>query len=511
MNKEEALSYLKTINDAKIQNMRNLERKYQESGLMPFGQQDVNTNSEIRFTDDFVGDEDRMYRDEARTNLLKIMGKKNEERVLAITDTNVLNDAQIKELALYWEDYEQPLRKFEGKLLEFNRFKSILQDLLNAGIRKRQPIESQQQQQQPTLGRTDQQQIPETPAISKKLDPQNTPEVQYEDIYNFTSPTQIFDNETVADFKKKNPELFQDENLDNVIDNEIGSVNVKQGLDNSKLGQVTRYKLITEIRNLFFPDGTFDNSNNKYEVFKELKVKLIQLGLEGLNKKNASTEDLKSSINNLENNNADDKTIQNIHKYVISTPFQIDTKTNKIISYSLANFNRSERIKDITSRYDPKDRTEWNKFLKENIKTDGSEIAKVNYNLTNKFNKLTNDEIVLLYNNFVADPVNGKAVVGKGMKPHMKVIGSRYYIDSRKVGRGILEVRYLKNRHLTNLKTQSISDDMKPIVSDIIDGKGINKELYKKLDAKEKNLVGHLAKMAQSDEDLDTDEFTKEF
>ena len=480
MNKSEALNYLKTINDAKINNMRNLERRYQESGLTPFSQEDVSTNNEIRFTDEALGDDDKMYRDEARTNLIKILGKKNEERVIEITDTNILNDTQIKELALYWEDYEQPLRKFEGKLVEFNRFKSILQDLLNAGIRKRQPI------QQPVVldGRTEQQQIPETP------------EVKQGDIYKKSDGDQT----VIKDFGK-NPMFVDDEEEDMP---ELEDISNAKGPE-SKGVQLKKFKMIKDIKELLFPNGNpLTKDTNTYALFGEIIAKCIEIGMEGLNKKKVSWMDLKSSIENLENQ--DINIVEKAHQYFISTPFKVDPRTNHIESYSLANFNRLDKIQDIANVYDPDKRVEWNNFISKEINTDNTGIAKTGYNLKNKFNSYTNDEIVILYNQFVGVPV-----VGKGMKPHMKVIGSKYYVDSRKVGKGILEVRYLKNRHLTNLKTQNISDDMKPIVNSIMDKTSFDKSLYNKLNAKEKNLVSHLSKMAQNDEEFDDDEFTKEF
>lgn len=503
MNKQEALTYLKSINDAKIQNMRKLERRYQESGLEPFGQQDINTNSEIRFTDDSLGDEDTMYRDEARSNLLKLLGKKNEERVISITDTNILNDDQIKELALYWEDYEQPLRKFEGRLLEFNRFKSILQDLLNAGIRRRQPVV-----QQPVIndGRTNGQEIPETP------------EIKQSDIYK-----KLDGDQTIMKDFGKNP-MFVDDNDEDMPELEEDTKQKETNPPQKKSIEILQFLFsntnFDEVGNLKNIDKIIWNNGNKgenvFELQTDIRNKFIELGF---GNKQTSFAILASMIAD-----AEGKKLDNLYDYVIDDEF-ISYRGMWRRTGSLKNFKRQEKIQDITNRYNGANFGNWNDVFKEFTNTG---LNKNNINdkniISNKLNTLSNKQILDIYNKaVVVNQLNNlgsktladdnDAFSGKGIKhkPHMKIIGSKYYIDSRKVGKGILEVRYLKNRHLTNLKTQNISDDMKPIVSDIVEGKGIDKTLYNKLSKKEKNLVGHLAKMSQNDEEFDDDEFTKEF
>ena len=46
---------------------------------------------------------------------------------------------------------------------------------------------------------------------------------------------------------------------------------------------------------------------------------------------------------------------------------------------------------------------------------------------------------------------------------------------------GILELRYVKNKHLTNIKLQYISFDMKKVVEDIIESKPVDMTDYHEL------------------------------
>ena len=55
-----------------------------------------------------------------------------------------------------------------------------------------------------------------------------------------------------------------------------------------------------------------------------------------------------------------------------------------------------------------------------------------------------------------------------GLKPTEKVIYRKYFIDNHKLNNNVLEIRYNKNRHLTNIKTQVIGNGVKNIIHNII-------------------------------------------
>ena len=53
----------------------------------------------------------------------------------------------------------------------------------------------------------------------------------------------------------------------------------------------------------------------------------------------------------------------------------------------------------------------------------------------------------------------------------------------------VLEIRYNKNRHLTNVKTQVIGNGVKNIISDIMNNDNMNEKDYHVLTEHEKHLI----------------------
>jgi hypothetical protein len=53
-------------------------------------------------------------------------------------------------------------------------------------------------------------------------------------------------------------------------------------------------------------------------------------------------------------------------------------------------------------------------------------------------------------------PVNPHTKEGHGLKPTEKNIHKKYFIDTHKLNNNVLEIRYNKNRHLTNIKLKSL-------------------------------------------------------
>jgi len=85
--------------------------------------------------------------------------------------------------------------------------------------------------------------------------------------------------------------------------------------------------------------------------------------------------------------------------------------------------------------------------------------------------------------------------VGQGLKPSEKQIHRKYFIDTHKLNNNILEVRYNKNRHLTNVKTQVISHGVKNIIHSIINNDDMNQNEYHVLTQQEKHLIRTILNM----------------
>jgi hypothetical protein len=98
-------------------------------------------------------------------------------------------------------------------------------------------------------------------------------------------------------------------------------------------------------------------------------------------------------------------------------------------------------------------------------------------------------------NNSAETQYNDLRKEGHGLKPSEKVIHRKYFIDTHKLNNNILEVRYNKNRHLTNVKTQVIGHGVKNIIHSIINNDDMNQNEYHVLTEQEKHLIRTILNM----------------
>jgi hypothetical protein len=111
-----------------------------------------------------------------------------------------------------------------------------------------------------------------------------------------------------------------------------------------------------------------------------------------------------------------------------------------------------------------------------------------------KFHALSNIQIIELIDEILIATVGDMTTlpetkVGHGLKPSEKQIHKKYFIDTHKLNNNILEVRYNKNRHLTNVKTQVIGHGVKNIIHSIINNDDMNQNEYHVLTEQEKHLI----------------------
>ena len=89
-----------------------------------------------------------------------------------------------------------------------------------------------------------------------------------------------------------------------------------------------------------------------------------------------------------------------------------------------------------------------------------------------------------------------------------------YHIPKSKIKRNILEIRYTKNNHMTNFKSQYISSELKDVIMDLIKNKKLNKSLYNKLKPIDKHLMRSIMPYFETENLVDAesdDEFNKDF
>jgi hypothetical protein len=119
---------------------------------------------------------------------------------------------------------------------------------------------------------------------------------------------------------------------------------------------------------------------------------------------------------------------------------------------------------------------------------------------SNKFKQLSNNHIIELIDVVLTATVGDMSTlpetkVGHGLKPSEKVIHRKYFIDTHKLNNNVLEVRYNKNRHLTNVKTQVIGHGVKNIIHSIINDDDMNQNEYHVLTEQEKHLIRTILNM----------------
>jgi len=84
---------------------------------------------------------------------------------------------------------------------------------------------------------------------------------------------------------------------------------------------------------------------------------------------------------------------------------------------------------------------------------------------------------------------------GHGLKPTEKVIHKKYFIDTHKLHNNVLEIRYNKNRHLTNVKTQVVGNGVKNILQKVVNNASMDQKEYHVLTEPEKHLIRTILNM----------------
>ena len=118
----------------------------------------------------------------------------------------------------------------------------------------------------------------------------------------------------------------------------------------------------------------------------------------------------------------------------------------------------------------------------------------------NKLYELTNNQIIELIDAILVATIGDMTTLpetkeGHGLKPSEKQIHRKYFIDTHKLNNNVLEVRYNKNRHLTNVKTQVIGNGVKSIIHNIINDNNMNQKDYHVLTQQEKHLIRTILNM----------------
>ena len=138
------------------------------------------------------------------------------------------------------------------------------------------------------------------------------------------------------------------------------------------------------------------------------------------------------------------------------------------------------------------------KYLSQDKKYDRNKlIKKLKEEPNNKgdiiYDDLTTEQLLELYKK-----ITGKEYIGNGiLRPTEIQIHKIYFIDTNKLNNNVLEVRYNKNRHLTNIKSQIIGNGVKNIIHNIINDDTMNEKEYHELTENEKHLIRTILNMLE--------------
>ena len=179
---------------------------------------------------------------------------------------------------------------------------------------------------------------------------------------------------------------------------------------------------------------------------------------------------------------------QNINNFIDSIKQQSYSFRTFLIKFAVEDFNN--KIENTINK------DEFRKSFREYFK------KKIDISLDNNFKELklnklyelTNDQIIQIIDEILPATVGDMTTLpetknGHGLKPTEKQIHKKYFIDTHKLNNNVLEIRYNKNRHLTNVKTQVIGNGVKNIIHDITNNDNMNEKDYHVLTEHEKHLI----------------------
>jgi hypothetical protein len=109
------------------------------------------------------------------------------------------------------------------------------------------------------------------------------------------------------------------------------------------------------------------------------------------------------------------------------------------------------------------------------------------------YNQKVSDDSTNIEAGLTGEPI-GNGLFSR-IKPSEQRISNKYFLDTDKLNNGILELRYNKNRHLTNIKSQVIGNGIKGMLQDVIFNGKLDESQYPVLTPYEQNLISTILNM----------------
>jgi len=452
----------KSLVEQRIKNEEKLQEKFKALGqinpVLPLSEEE----RQIKLYED-VREQDAVYGDELSTLMMPLINDKQFMNYLL----QYLSPEQIKDLVLNWVKYLPELKKYEGQRVSKAKFVEILEDIMADNISKKQlrgEIQSHKQ-------------------------------------------AQFFNSRTQNASSASNQNLYSQPDI----------IDESSDLPRSEYTEVPRSTRSTRSQ---YPELGYDPymeipSSLKYESRSEQPATLRKppppLLLEDV--KHEEPPGLKNEpIMNPKDITDRQQVVINDYNQAFTRALVKVNATNDLLKFVLKQYCKVTK-KDVNNLN--KDKllellyTFIQAFHAQN-KFDEIKFIIRDLGLVSRKNQNYNEFQILYlpYADWIQDRRN-LAIKGEyqgfGLKPFHAKVG-KYYVDQQKLGRGILEVRYAKNRHLTNIKPQMISNEMRKVVTDMVNKNSFDPTDYHKLQDTEKHLARGLNQMFGCGVDVHSDD-----
>ena len=379
-----------------------------------------------------------------------LMSKYVKDQTTLTNIQNNLTPEMLSELIHNWALYEPEIRRFKGQYVDSNLFLDKIRNMLLKNVNLK---------------------YPQTRNLNSVIDASREPDIEMQKVFE-------------AKNRAVNVPISE---IDKTITHNLQMIE----------------DIINWIGNKSDCNRSFELSSIVQEQFKQFNIILERF------------EKLREELTTLSNNNQDNFDMlytqmkgistgeiykvknQKINDFINSTKQQSDSFRTFLIKFAVEDFNN--KIENTTNK------DEFRKSFREYFKKKIIDISLDNNFKELKLNKLyelTNDQIIKIIDEILPATVGdmtlkGNGLKGNGLKPTEKQIHKKYFIDTNKLNNNVLEVRYNKNRHLTNIKSQIIGNGVKNIIHNIINDDTMNEKEYHELTENEKHLIRTILNMLE--------------
>ena len=379
-----------------------------------------------------------------------LMSKYVKDQTTLTNIQNNLTPEMLSELIHNWALYEPEIRRFKGQYVDSNLFLDKIRNMLLKNVNLK---------------------YPQTRNLNSVIDASREPDIEMQKVFE-------------AKNRAVNVPISE---IDKTITHNLQMIE----------------DIINWIGNKSDCNRSFELSSIVQEQFKQFNIILERF------------EKLREELTTLSNNNQDNFDMlytqmkgistgeiykvknQKINDFINSTKQQSDSFRTFLIKFAVGDFNN--KIENTTNK------DEFRKSFREYFKKKIIDISLDNNFKELKLNKLyelTNDQIIQIIDEILPATVGdmtlkGNGLKGNGLKPTEKQIHKKYFIDTNKLNNNVLEVRYNKNRHLTNIKSQIIGNGVKNIIHNIINDDTMNEKEYHELTENEKHLIRTILNMLE--------------